>query len=1015
MGSRRRDDPWRVASPSDVALRLLEVVFDPELPESHHGPPRPNHLPQRDPDLARDQARDNGTFRLTDFQEDAVRRAERILERRRGVLIADSVGLGKTYIALALVDRALRHGARVAVTTPASLRRDWIAGLRRLHDAHGLSDHYGLTSPNNEHRNFKSDTGHSEFSTRPFLAWVSHTGLSRDTAPLDRLREMDLVVVDEAHAFRNPNTRRYRALAELCRPASVVLVSATPVNNSLWDLYFQIRLFAGDDAFRDLGIPDLADAVRAAAQAGHEGSAGPLRPVLDEIVIRRTRGDVLAGRGGGVARPGSPAVTDQFCTFPHRAPPRAIRYTLEGVYPGFFDELTGLLTRLTLAPFRLGDYGFVPDRGHPVPNAPAELIRLGLLKRLESSIAALRASLRRQIRYLEGFIASLDRGVLRLPADHRAVAHGATDAEQLVLDEVAFRPLPPGLDAARLRDDVENDLTRLRDLHLRLCEIGPGADPKLRRLHDLLDGELEGAKVIVFTEFRDTARYLWRERIARGATGLVDGGGARLGAAVASRGEVLDRFAPRARHAPEPPEHERVDLLIATDVLSEGLNLQDAGHVVDYDLPWNPVRLIQRVGRIDRLGSPYDVIRTWHFVPERGLERLLGITARLHAKLAAIGRTVGRDGPVLPDGHAAAEDQAAAARPVAAPDLRTVVERLAAGDPRAFDDVDSGTPSPLRDASPLERLRAAYRRVAAAREGERLDEAHQGSPVGGTPPAPAERTPSAPVDRTPPAPSQRTPPAPTPRAHPTPAERTPPPPPAAVLHAPGAMAHQVLFAFRAGGRVLLVCAKPGRDPVITEVASVADLLAVALDDRSAAPAPVDSAIVRPLLDAARKTARDHIARTRGGGRLPPHTPNARAARALRRALATCRHPLDPDLCRRADALLHRLARRHDAGTEARLRDVVDAIRPRSGASARTPTDARATTPTTASTALEAAISLLDALEAALHGSLEPATECGPSPTTRPPPAPELLAILEIRPVATQDRAAPGVDVTRPIG
>src|SRR5690606_16836020 len=188
-------------------------------------------------------------------------------------------------------------------------------------------------------------------------------------------------------------------------------------------------------------------------------------------------------------------------------------------------------------------------------------------------------------------------------------------------------------DRARLRDDVASDHQLLQTLHQRLATLRMTADPKLARLHELLDHELRDEKTLIFTEFRETARYLWRSLRHRPGTALIDGGGAFLGQTPATRQSVITRFAPEANHTPPPPRHHHVDLLIATDVLAEGLNLQDARCVVSYDLPWNPVRLMQRIGRIDRIGSPHQTIFPYHFAPDQNLDELLHLSARLHAKL----------------------------------------------------------------------------------------------------------------------------------------------------------------------------------------------------------------------------------------------------------------------------------------------------------------------------------------------------------------------------------------------
>ena len=841
---RERAPAWAPATPRAVALDVLAARFPDaaDAPDSGDGP----------------------VFDLACFQADAVRRAEEILAVRRGVLIADSVGLGKTFVALALVERVLRRGGRAAVVAPAALRRDWCARLRRLARALGVRDTWGLGSdggPNSARvLPGEGESGPRAGPAAPpgaFLAWLSHTALSRGTHRPDRLQPLDLIVVDEAHAFRSPHTRRYRALAELCRGTRVVLLTATPVNNSLMDLYFQLRLFAGDGAFRDVGVADLGEAFRAAA-AGEGGAAPPsLLPVLRAVMIRRTR-PFLREHYRGVRLPGGAGAP--VLTFPCRAPPRPVRYTLEDAYPGLFPEMAAFLEALTLAPLRLADYGAPLTRR--TTGGEAELVRLVLLKRLESSLAAFRASIVRQVRFYDAFLAALGRGRLLAAAEDRALyAGGDADVAQLVLEEMTLRPIPPGLDVDRLAADARADLVRLSQVARRLAGFSAECDPKLARLRELLDGELRGAKVVLFTEFRETARYLWRTLVSRGGVALVDGEGAFLGQSPCGRREVIERFAPRAnrsggpmaRDGPTPPPRERVDLLIATDVLAEGLNLHDADRVISYDLPWNPVRLIQRVGRVDRLGSPHPVIHAYHFLPDRGLDALLGLVARLRAKLAAIGRTVGAEGAVLD----AAEE--------VDPGLGNFVDRLAAGDPEVLDEIERA------DAAPFElgeRLRAAYR---AARQ------------------RPGEASAAAPGPR------------------------------AAALPAPPGERHRVLLAYSIGGKPLWLVADPETGEVTEDEDAAAQILLRALEAPMGESASVSPEAIGRALAAARRVLATRSALAGATEPLPPHSPGARAARRLLAALAAVPGGPDPTLCRRADRLMAVLARRHDAGTEAAIR------------------------------------------------------------------------------------------------
>jgi hypothetical protein len=427
----------------------------------------------------------------------------------------------------------------------------------------------------------------------------------------------------------------------------MVLLTATPVNNSLLDLYFQIRLFASDAAFQDLGASHLGELFRLAALAPEQSPPAALTRVLNEIVIRRSRPEDPEETGGKGVR------------FPRRSPPVAVRYSLDEAYPGFLDAALQTVESLTLSPYQND------ARAAGVP----ELIKLVMLKRLESSSAAFAASITALLRFHEAFLrAAKERRLLRA-VDHRALC--GADGLQLWLDALVLGPLRSDGRGASIIEAATDDLEHLQRLSARLASLS-AADPKVATLVQLLNGPLHNRKVLVFTEFRETARVLWRALLPHGGVGLVDGERALLGGSRASRLEVVRRFAPESNRAHSPPPHEAVRVLVSTDVLSEGLNLQDADTVISFDLPWNPVRLIQRVGRIDRMGSKHNCIECYNFLPDQGLEAALGLLSRLRQKLAAIHRGLGGEATVLGEGTL----------------IGGMVERLASGDPGLFDDLE---------------------------------------------------------------------------------------------------------------------------------------------------------------------------------------------------------------------------------------------------------------------------------------------------------------------------------------
>jgi hypothetical protein len=296
----------------------------------------------------------------------------------------------------------------------------------------------------------------------------------------------------------------------------------------------------------------------------------------------------------------------------------AVRYDAD--WPASIYEA---LESLTFAPYALESA------------APAELMRLQLLKRLESSATAFRRSLRALRSVTELFLT----GAPRTPASQRS-----DDWVQLLLP-IAIDGLEQSKRRLHLRQDALNDAELLRTCERALRGL---PDNKLQQLVAVLERECPAAKVLVFSQFTDTAVYLWKQLHTRFRAGLVTGSDARLGANRAARGTVLESFAPRASgRGTRLHERLQLDVLIATDVLSEGLNLQDANVVVNYEIAWNPVTLMQRIGRVDRLGSAHASVRVYNFIPERGLDRLLRLLERVETKLATIERLVGSDAPVL--------------------------------------------------------------------------------------------------------------------------------------------------------------------------------------------------------------------------------------------------------------------------------------------------------------------------------------------------------------------------------
>ena len=484
---------------------------------------------------------------LAPHQVPAAERLVAILEKHRGALLADAVGLGKSYVALAV---ALVLREPFALVVPAVLVDQWRALLAR----HGAA--------------------------APILTHESLSATSR--RPLPPSTPLRLFIVDEAHRFRNPGTRRYRALARLVVDASVLLVTATPVHNGIGDLCHLIRLFLRDHDLTALGVPSLLKAARG------DCDARALAAAAARLSVSRSRRRVRTAYD-----PGRVALT-----FPERVAGHSLRI---GCAPGaVLDQLVRGVARL--------------DAGH----GAAALFRLVFLSQLASSLPAFRASLARYEAFLDLGAAAAAEGKALGRADFSRLFPAGSEDLQLVFLSLV---LPPGTGVATERD---------RDLVTQLRGWSqPGVDPKAEALARLLD-ECD-SKTIVFVRARATLHHLMRRLRGRRVAGVAGDRG-WFGKEPAGRDEVIRAFAPQAQGAPVPSPALSTDVLIVTDLLSEGLNLQDAARVVHYDLPWSPARLAQREGRIDRAASPHRHIETVAFLPPRPLADALAVERRLAVK-----------------------------------------------------------------------------------------------------------------------------------------------------------------------------------------------------------------------------------------------------------------------------------------------------------------------------------------------------------------------------------------------
>ena len=609
--------------------------------------------------------------KLFKFQRDGVIGAIDKLNRFGGCIIADSVGLGKTFEALAIIKYYELRNDRVLVLCPKRLRDNWT-----LYKA-------------NDRRNFLA-------SDRFNYDVLNHTDLSRNggtSGDIDLAHvnwgNYDLVVIDESHNFRNKRTAqtgsetRYdRLMRRIIREGvktRVLMLSATPVNNRLADLRNQIAFATeGDDtALFHYGINSIDSTTQLAQKQFNrwleldEPERTPARLIemlgfdyftlLDLLTIARSRKHIVKYYD-----------TKETGKFPDRLKPINIKADVDRA--GEFRSIREInyeIRRLNLAsyaplryvlPHRQKAY----DRKYSTELRGGEgffrqvdreeslihLLRVNVLKRMESAVSSFSMTVERQLRDVEEMLTRIE----KQPAEVEEI-----DIENVDIDDPAFESLLVGskvkvllkdVDLIRWKQDLIEDRNRLKSLLIAARQVDAARDAKLTALREIIASKCQNPinpgnrKVIVFTAFADTARYLyeqiapWANKTLRIETALVTGTGSNQVTIPGLRKDlstILTAFSPRSKERPKELAGEgELDLLIATDCISEGQNLQDCDWLINYDIHWNPVRIIQRFGRIDRIGSPNQCIQLVNFWPNMELEEYINLEQRVSGRMVLL-------------------------------------------------------------------------------------------------------------------------------------------------------------------------------------------------------------------------------------------------------------------------------------------------------------------------------------------------------------------------------------------
>ncbi len=610
--------------------------------------------------------------KLYRFQRDGVLGTIDKIEKYNGCIIADSVGLGKTFEALAIIKYYELRNDRVLVLCPKKLRENWT--LYTVNDRRNLfaADRFNFDVLN--HTDLTRLGGKSGEINLETLNWGNY----------------DFIVIDESHNFRNnpPRkdglTRYSRLMREIIQSGvktKVLMLSATPVNSRMNDLKNQVAFITEgvDDALYNCGIASIEQTLRKAQttfnqwlrlEADERTTEGLLEALnfdyfklLDLLTIARSRKHIEKYYD-----------LDEVGAFPERAKPINIKADIDT--KDLFPELREInrdIRRLNLAsyaplkyvlPGKLEDYSRKYDMeiagGSVFKQIDREeslihLMRVNLLKRMESSINSFALTLGRLLANVRGIIGRID-------------SHEESEVEELSIEDIEvddddFAPYLIGskikvllqdVDRVRWRQELEEDQELLVKLLREAREIDAPRDEKLRCLKECIAAKCEtpvnpgNTKVLIFTAFADTAEYLY-ENIAAWArdelgirsalvTGRSSGNKTTMPNLRKDIATIITSFSPLSKERAKIDESltDEISILISTDCLSEGQNLQDCDYVVNYDIHWNPVRIIQRFGRIDRLGSRNQVIQLVNFWPNMELDEYIKLEARVSGRMVLL-------------------------------------------------------------------------------------------------------------------------------------------------------------------------------------------------------------------------------------------------------------------------------------------------------------------------------------------------------------------------------------------
>lgn len=551
-------------------------------------------------------------YELKKWQKDATQGLLYSLTHNQGTLLADSVGLGKTQIAVAVIRHYLESGlGGIFISCPAVLHGHWIKELGDLSDK--------IPPP-----------VHQEEMGRERWQAINYKGLN-------------LIVIDEAHGFRNPQANRYKALTDLTDlnpEAKILFVTATPINNSYRDLESLIDFFTSREELIKKE-PDYEKRVAECRSDNNEERRRAyrrLREILNDYILKRTRAYIVKN------------FPQEATEFPQRREIELCNYQFNEDIIELLDEFEegGKFDKLKFPQYFLKFYKKVKtaedEQELSEVTGVSYFMRAFFLKRLESSQYAFIKSLNNHIKLLE----KIEEYICRFEDEQieeieKWVVDINTEEE---LHEIFSKKITKNLiDIMKNRNDyrleelkeaIQNDLNITRGICSRMESAhNISGDPKVKYLVDMLREDLKGEKVLIFSQYVDTVKYIYEILKPSGIfpqqeVGFMTGG-------IKDKEETIARFAPESNYTQDLARNKgELNLLISSDVLSEGLNLQDGRIVISYDLPWNPIKLLQREGRIDRYGSKHKSVSIYNFLPDVMLDKMINMMKKFQLKLRDI-------------------------------------------------------------------------------------------------------------------------------------------------------------------------------------------------------------------------------------------------------------------------------------------------------------------------------------------------------------------------------------------